>query len=118
MLIIKGVNLYPSEVEATLLAVEELQPHYLLVVDRSTTLARLEVQVEPTPAMLERCGGFQPTHPALSELRHRVSERLHRASWPHRRADDRGAPHHPALGRQGGARRRTRRREALSGAVS
>ena len=36
MLIIKGVNLYPSEVEATLLAVEELQPHYQLVVDRST----------------------------------------------------------------------------------
>ena len=49
MLIIKGVNLYPSEVEATLLAVEELQPHYLLVVDRATTLARLEVQVEPAP---------------------------------------------------------------------
>jgi phenylacetate-CoA ligase len=79
MLIIKGVNLYPSEVEATLLAVEELQPHYLLVVDRSTTLARLEVQVEPTPAMLERCGGFQPAHPGLTELRQRVSERLYRA---------------------------------------
>jgi phenylacetate-CoA ligase len=76
MLIIKGVNLYPSEVEATLLAVEELQPHYLLVVDRSTTLARLEVQVEPTPALLERCGGFRPAHPALAELSLRVSERL------------------------------------------
>ena len=56
--IIKGVNLYPSEVEATLLAVEELQPHYQLVVDRASTLARLEVQVEPTPALLARCGGF------------------------------------------------------------
>jgi phenylacetate-CoA ligase len=76
MLIIKGVNLYPSEVEATLLAVEELQPHYLLVVDRSTTLARLEVQVEPAPALLERCGGFRPEHPALGELRQRVAERL------------------------------------------
>jgi phenylacetate-coenzyme A ligase PaaK-like adenylate-forming protein len=29
--------------------------------------------------MLERCGGFQPAHPALSELRRRVSDRLHRA---------------------------------------
>jgi len=79
MLIIKGVNLYPSEVEATLLAVEELQPHYLLVVDRSATLARLEVQVEPAPALLERCGGFRPEHPAMDELRRRVRERLHRA---------------------------------------
>jgi phenylacetate-CoA ligase len=79
MLIIKGVNLYPSEVEATLLAVEELQPHYLLVVDRSATLARLEVQVEPGPALLERCGGFRPEHPAMDELRRRVRERLHRA---------------------------------------
>jgi phenylacetate-CoA ligase len=76
MLIIKGVNLHPSEVEATLLAVEELQPHYLLVVDRSTTLARLEVQVEPAPALLERCGGFRPEHPALAEVRRRVAERL------------------------------------------
>jgi phenylacetate-CoA ligase len=80
MLIIKGVNLHPSEVEAALLSVEELQPHYLLVVDRSTTLARLEVQVEPGPVLLERCGGFRPEHPALGELRRRVAERLRHAT--------------------------------------
>ena len=49
----------PPRSKRTLLAVEELQPHYLLVVDRSATLARLEVQVEPGPALLERCGGFR-----------------------------------------------------------
>jgi phenylacetate-CoA ligase len=79
MLIVKGVNLYPSEVEGTLLAVEELVPHYRLLVDRRTTLARLEVQVEPAPAVVERCGGFDAAHPVLVELRRRVGERLARA---------------------------------------
>ena len=79
MLIVKGVNLYPSEVEGTLLAVEELVPHYQLLVDRRTTLARLEVQVEPAPAVVERCGGFDAAHPVLVELRRRVGERLARA---------------------------------------
>ena len=76
MLIVKGVNLYPSEVEAALLAVADLQPHYLLVVDRTSTLARLEVQVEPGPALVERCGGFRPDHPLVAEVRRRVSHRL------------------------------------------
>jgi phenylacetate-CoA ligase len=79
MLIIKGVNLYPSEVEATLLGIEELVPHYQLLVDRTTTLARLEVQVEPAPAVIERCGGFDPGHPALVDLQHRVGQRLSKA---------------------------------------
>jgi phenylacetate-CoA ligase len=77
MLIVKGVNLYPSEVEAALLAVEDLQPHYLLVVDRTTTLARLEVQVEPAPALLARCGGFHADHAELARVRREVAERLH-----------------------------------------
>ena len=76
MLIVKGVNLYPSEVEAALLAMDDLQPNYLLVVDRRTTLARLEVQVEPAPALLERCGGFQDDHPLLASVRRRVADRL------------------------------------------
>jgi phenylacetate-CoA ligase len=76
MLVIKGVNLYPSEVEAALLAMEELQPHYLLVVDRTATLARLEVQVEPGPALLERAGGFRAGDPLLADAQRRIAERL------------------------------------------
>jgi phenylacetate-CoA ligase len=76
MLIIKGVNLYPSEIEATLLGIDELVPHYQLLVDRTGTLARLEVQVEPAPAVVARCGGFDPGHPTLVELRRRVGHRL------------------------------------------
>jgi phenylacetate-CoA ligase len=79
MLIIKGVNLYPSEVEAALLGVDELVPNYQLVVDRSGTLARLEVQVEPSPAVVARCAGFDPAHPILAELQRRVAARLSQA---------------------------------------
>ena len=46
MLIIRGVNVYPSQVEYALLQVPELAPHYLLVVRREHTLDTLEVQVE------------------------------------------------------------------------
>ncbi len=79
MLIIKGVNLYPSEVERTLLEVAELVPHYQLVVDRSSTLATLGVEVEPAPGVIERCGGFRADHPEIIALRARVVERLEKA---------------------------------------
>jgi phenylacetate-CoA ligase len=46
MLIIRGVNVYPSQVEHALLQVPELAPHYLLVVRREHALDTLEVQVE------------------------------------------------------------------------
>ncbi len=79
MLIIKGVNLYPSEVEGTLLSVVELVPHYQLIIDRRQTLARLEVQVEPSAVVIEGCGGFNAAHPTLVALRARVAERLQKA---------------------------------------
>jgi phenylacetate-CoA ligase len=47
MLIIRGVNLYPSEVERVLLAQAGLGPHYQLVVDRPATLDELTVVCEP-----------------------------------------------------------------------
>jgi phenylacetate-CoA ligase len=80
MLIVKGVNLYPSEVERTLLGLAELAPHYQLVVDRAATLARLEVQVEPAPEVIARCGGFTVDHPEIAALRRRAAEELRRAT--------------------------------------
>jgi phenylacetate-CoA ligase len=47
MLIIRGVNLYPSEVEHTLLGVEGAAPHYQLVVERPGALDELTVRCEP-----------------------------------------------------------------------
>ncbi len=79
MLVVKGVNLYPSEVEAALLDLEELEPQYQLVVDRTATLARLEVHVEPSPVLLARCGGLDLDHPAVGEVRRRAAGRLQAA---------------------------------------
>ena len=46
MLVVRGVNVYPSQVEALIPRVPELTANYLLVVTRESTLDRLEVQVE------------------------------------------------------------------------
>ncbi len=46
MLIIRGINVFPSQIEHVLLKIEGTQPHYLLVVERKNNLDTLEVQVE------------------------------------------------------------------------
>ncbi|MDX9811390.1 MAG: phenylacetate--CoA ligase [Bacteroidales bacterium] len=46
MLIIRGVNLFPSQVEHVLLGMSDIKPHYLLIVDRVNNLDTLELQVE------------------------------------------------------------------------
>ena len=47
MLVIRGVNVYPSQVEHALLAVPGVSPHFQLVVRREGTLDTLEIRVEP-----------------------------------------------------------------------
>jgi phenylacetate-CoA ligase len=51
MLIIRGVNVFPSQIESVLLEIGDTEPHYLLVVDRKGSLDELEVQVEVSQAM-------------------------------------------------------------------
>ena len=46
MLIIRGVNVFPSQVEAALIDVEEVTPHYMMIVDRVNNLDTLEIQLE------------------------------------------------------------------------
>ncbi len=46
MLIIRGVNVFPSQIEAVLVGIDGLDPHYQLIVDREGTLDTLEVRVE------------------------------------------------------------------------
>jgi len=46
MLIIRGVNVFPSQIEAILMGIEGVEPHYLLIVERKENLDILEVQVE------------------------------------------------------------------------
>lgn len=51
MLIIRGVNVFPSQIESVLLEIGETEPHYLLVVDRKGTLDDLEIWVEVSDQM-------------------------------------------------------------------
>lgn len=46
MLIIRGVNVFPSQIEAALLEMGETAPYYMMIVDRVNNLDTLEVQVE------------------------------------------------------------------------
>ncbi|MBA4374194.1 MAG: phenylacetate--CoA ligase, partial [Thermodesulfovibrio sp.] len=46
MLIIKGVNVFPSQIEAVLFAIEGTEPHYQIVIDRKGPLDNVTVQVE------------------------------------------------------------------------
>jgi phenylacetate-CoA ligase len=70
MLIVRGINLYPSQIEAALLQVEGTLPHYALIVDRDKGLDTLEVQVEVTPEF------FSDTVGVLEELQGRISHSI------------------------------------------
>lgn len=46
MLIIRGVNVFPSQIESALLNIGQVEPHYLIIVDRIGILDTIEIQVE------------------------------------------------------------------------
>ena len=70
MLIIRGVNVFPSQVESVLLEMSETKPHYLLVVDRQNNLDTLEIQVEVEDQF------FSDEVKELEGLRKRISGNL------------------------------------------
>jgi phenylacetate-CoA ligase len=66
MLIIRGVNIFPSQVEAALLDIEGTLPHYQIVLTREYGLDEMEVQVEVTPQMFtDKIGALQGLHDRL-----------------------------------------------------
>jgi phenylacetate-CoA ligase len=54
MLIVRGVNLFPSNVEHLLLGVEEVAPHYRLIVEREGHMDELRVECEPASDDVDR----------------------------------------------------------------
>jgi phenylacetate-CoA ligase len=68
MLIIRGVNVYPSQVEHALLRVPGVEPHYLLVVRREQQLDTLEVRVEAL------AGDEAPASELAARVRHQIHE--------------------------------------------
>ena len=68
MLIIRGVNMFPSQIEAALLKVEGTLPHYQIIVDRVKDLDTLEVQVEVTPEIFsDTVGGMESLQTKLAQ---------------------------------------------------
>ena len=51
MIIVRGVNVFPSQVESVITGIPEVAPHYLLVVSRDEHLDALEIQVELMPGL-------------------------------------------------------------------
>lgn len=50
MLIIRGVNVFPSQIEDALMQVEGVEPHYLIIVERVGAMDQLEVRIEVSEA--------------------------------------------------------------------
>jgi phenylacetate-CoA ligase len=73
MLIIRGVNVFPSQVEELILADRRLSPHYVLEVRRDGRLDVLTVVVEPTPAS---AGDTAATDAAVDQLGRRIKDRI------------------------------------------
>jgi len=73
MLIVRGINVFPSQIETVLLQVEGVQPHYQIIVDRQHTLDDLEVWVEVSEEV------FADEIRGLEALEHRIRNELHNA---------------------------------------
>ena len=59
MLVIRGVNVFPSQIESVLVGVHGVAPHYMLIVDRQKATDSLEIQVEVTDEMFsDSIGGL------------------------------------------------------------
>jgi phenylacetate-CoA ligase len=73
MLIIRGVNVFPSQVETALLQIEGTLPHYQILLTREQGLDQMEVQVEITPQMFnDKIGAMQGLHKSLQDALDRV----------------------------------------------
>ncbi len=74
MLIIRGVNVFPSQIESVLMDIRGIAPHYLLIVDTKGPLNQLEVQVEPDPTIFT--GSFRDLEALEDSVRRRLQSVL------------------------------------------
>jgi len=71
MLIIRGVNVFPSQIEEALLQVEGTAPYYLIEIDRPRTLDEITVKVEVRPE------DFSDKMSVMQALRDRIERKIH-----------------------------------------
>lgn len=89
MLIIRGVNVYPSEIERVLLGMAELAPYYQIILERRQTLDEVTVEAEATTHFQELLGarvlsddGWR-AHEQVEALHHKISRAMHEALGLH-----------------------------------
>jgi phenylacetate-CoA ligase len=70
MLIIRGVNVFPSQIETVLLEMSETEPHYLLIIDREETLDVVNLMVEVQEQF------FSDEIKQLETLRKKITDRI------------------------------------------
>ena len=73
MLIIRGVNVYPSQVEAVLVSMQGIAPHYQFVVSQNGPMTALRVEVEVSPDAADD----QPSRTAkATEVKHQIKSMI------------------------------------------
>ena len=70
MLVIRGVNVFPSQIESVLVSAQGVAPHYMLIVDRVNNSDTLEVQVEMTEGM------FSDTISHIENVRKYITDQI------------------------------------------
>lgn len=70
MLIIRGVNVFPSQIEHVLMSIEEVEPHYQIIIDKQGALDIMEVQVEVSEEI------FSDEIKVLESLAKRIEQEL------------------------------------------
>ena len=70
MLIIRGVNVFPSQIEAILVDIGETEPHYLIVIDRIGNMDSLEIWVEVSEKL------FSDEIRKLEELKAKITHEI------------------------------------------
>ena len=74
MLIIRGVNVFPSQIESVLMTIEGVEPHYQLIVSREGSLDVLEIQVEVNESVFsDRIKGLETL---AKKIEHEIKDLL------------------------------------------
>ena len=79
MMIIRGVNVFPSQIEDVLLKIEGVRPHYLIIVDRERAMDDLAIEIEVDEAF------FSDSMVDLVHFTREVADRLHAVLGLHAR---------------------------------
>lgn len=74
MIIVRGVNVFPSQIESVLLNIAQVEPHYMIYVDRVDNLDVMEVHIEMTPQLFS--DEVKAVEALEKKLRHEIDSTL------------------------------------------